>query len=74
MYRMQLTILATRRTPHGASRVGAGKMFAWIGESPTCSVTAFCRNARVYWSYDYDHSMASELHPLPAPSPIAPSP
>ena len=38
--RMQLTVHATRRTPHGTSRLVEGSNACLVGENPTCSVPA----------------------------------
>ena len=51
---MQLTLLATRRTPHGASRLVLA-MSAWsvkIRRAPS----RHCRDARVHAWHDYGHA------------------
>ena len=45
--RMQLTLHATRRTPHGASKRLVQAMFAWLVKSRR-PPSRHCRNARVY--------------------------
>ena len=52
--RMQLTLHATRRAPHGASRLGASNV-CLVGENPTCSVPALS-GCEGLWSYDYGHA------------------
>ena len=62
--RMQFTLHATRRTPHGASRF-AQAMSAWLVKTRRAPVRQ-SRDARVYvWSYDYGHEQTEYPSPRP---------
>ena len=51
--RMQFTLHATRRTPHGAWRL-VQAMPAWLLKTRRAP-SWHTRDARVLWSYDYGH-------------------
>ena len=61
--RMQFTLHATHRTPHGASRLAASNV-CLVGENPTCSVPA-PEGSEGLWSYNYGHAQKRSTPPLP---------
>ena len=64
--RMKFTLHATRRTPHGASRL-VQAMPAWLVKTRRAP-SRHSRDARVLWSYGYGHAQTEyplPLQPLP---------
>ena len=65
---MQLNFHATRRTPHGASRL-VHAISAWSAKNPTCSVSAVLGIRGSIWS----HRRTTIVHEMSTPPPTTPA-
>ena len=65
--RMKFTIHATRRIPHGASRL-VQAISAWLVKTRRAP-SRHNRDARAVWSYGYGHAQ-TEYTPPPSPPPL----